>query len=40
MLPGKVSPRPQLLLQMKVLDQISFHDPILNKQELKDNNFY
>ena len=33
---GKISPRTQLILQMKAIDKISFHDPIVNEQELKD----
>ena len=33
---GKVSPRSQLVLQMFVANQISFHDPIFNEQELKE----
>lgn len=34
--PGKLSPRPQLVLQMAAVKQISFHDPIYNEQELRD----
>ena len=31
---GKISPVPTLFLQMRTLDAISFHDPILNEQKL------